>query len=126
LVQAQTAPKDEDRVTIALVDQAILRDGNVFISRKTYGHERNLVLLGRKFATSGVLEHAMQQLVISRAKYGRVPKHSQGIVMHDATKGSSDPATQELFQQLLSAAPREVPGYGTIQAVTIHLTRDVP
>ena len=117
-------PRSEDIVTVALVADSVI-PGNVVIRRQGHGGQRNVILLGRSLATSGVLEHAMQQLIVSRKIRGHVPAQPLMTVMHDGSGGSSDRATQALFNRLLTAPQFNVAGFGMQQAVFIKLTKDV-
>jgi hypothetical protein len=120
-VSAQSS-HSENVVVVALVGDAQFSDGNVRIIQQKDGNQRNVILLLRSAATSGVLEHAMQYLVESRNRHGKVPKYVHTLVMHDLSGASKDPATIQLFARLLNATPFNVAGVGSVPAVAVRLS----
>lgn len=110
----------KDLVVVGLVDD--LRSlGVATILRLKHGQQRNVILLRRSTASSGVLERALQQLSASRQKHGTVPDAAVHVRMEGLNPASKHAPTVEHFNRLLRAPRFEVVGAGNVPAISIVL-----
>ncbi|MEP6620138.1 MAG: hypothetical protein ABJE47_12510 [bacterium] len=127
---ASAQGKPQDAVVVALLDEqhvaarnqwALADSAPVRIIRHKNGQQRNIILLRKSRATSGLLEEAIRALADARTKKGSVPEREHHLAVHSNAGAAVGQQTRDLFARLQHAAPADVRDFGLLPALTIRL-----